>query len=174
MPARREAFTLIEILVVLLLLAVLAGISVVSLGGTVRSAQIQDLTRQIIQCDHLLRQQARQVGRPLQLTFDLEAGRIARVDSAISAQAAPFVLPTPAKLERVVIAADNADESLAMPTLRCSAQGRTASYAVLVTVSPDDHLWLLMAGLSGEARTFTDASHVQDILALLAKRNDSD
>ena len=100
-----NAFTLVELMVVLLLMAILtAGVSM-SLTGAVRNVQLEDLLDHIASYDGLMREHARRFDRPLQLVIDVDAGRIAwEPVTGETSGANPLVLPRGFEVKRVVLA----------------------------------------------------------------------
>src|SRR5438105_1542102 len=75
---RRRAFTLIETMLVILLMALLASAVTLSFARPLRAARAQDAIEMVRSFDGMCRQVARRFGQPVTLTYDLSEGRIVR------------------------------------------------------------------------------------------------
>ena len=170
-PRSVPAFTLMEMLLTVALAAVLATVAAVSLAGAARSARARDAAGQVAHYDRLTREAARRFGRPVRLTFDLDRGTLRR--SALDAEyesarggPSPLHLPGGARIARLVSA--GRDATTGSVSLPCSERGQTPSYAVLVAGDAGERQWLIVAGLTGNVTTTSDAHEVQDMFHALA------
>ena len=78
--ARRRvprAFTLIEALAVIVIMAVIAAAAAVSLSGAARSARVEDVAERFVAFDRSTRELARRFGRTPALRFELNRGTVA-------------------------------------------------------------------------------------------------
>ena len=169
---RGSAFTLVELLAVLLLMALLAtGVSL-SLKGVLRDAELRNAASQLIQFDRLAREQARRSDRPSQLRFELQAGRVRNIDARTkTVQGRELQLPAGVAIEQVRTARQPRGGADAV--VPCSARGQTTSYAVLLRGVGRQQLWLVVAGLSGTVETVRDDQTVNQTFALLAHGHDA-
>src|SRR5688500_13153204 len=97
---RRWAFTLIETLAVIALMAILAAGVAVSLAGAARAARLEDVAERFIAFDRTTRDAARQFGRTPALRFDLNRGTVHRIDG--ERDAAPLHLGGGVRVTRVI------------------------------------------------------------------------
>src|SRR5256885_12408653 len=74
----RGAFTLVEITVAVLLMALLAAAAALSFAGPLRSSQAAEAVDQVRSIDATSRQFAQRFGRNVQIEFDLTDGTLAR------------------------------------------------------------------------------------------------
>jgi prepilin-type N-terminal cleavage/methylation domain-containing protein len=155
-----KAFTLIEMLVVLALSAILAGIVSVSLAGSFHTARAQDVAGNIATYDRLSREYFRKFGRSGSLVFDIARQTITRVDSA------PLRLPSTLHFSQIVTA-DKTTTSGEV-SIACSSDGQTPSYALDLTDDTGKHYWMVTAGLTGRTIQVENEQEVRDIFQALA------
>lgn len=163
----RTAFTLVEVLAVVLLTGLLASLAFVSLGGLVASARVDDAAASLAAYDRLTREAARRFDRPTRLVFDLETARVARrpADPVRDGEPpAPLLLPAPLAMERVVVAGRRYDSGEV--AVDCSAAGHTPSYAVMLRGTGGQRTWVFVAGLTGQSRRLEDDEAVDEVIQL--------
>lgn len=167
-----RAFSLIEILLVMVLLALLAGAVTLSLSGRARQAQLKDVQGQLEQFDYQGRQFAIRHGRPFQMVFDLDHGVLRRISPQENQGIwGELVLPEGFHVEGLLVA-DNPPITSGKTALWCSDRGQTASYGLKLS-GPDGKRCSIVAGLSGQFTQVDDAQQIQSTLALLSKGNDA-
>jgi prepilin-type N-terminal cleavage/methylation domain-containing protein len=167
---RRNAFTLIETLAVIALMAVLAAAVTVSLAGAARAARVEDVAERFVAFDRSTRDVARQFGRTPALRFDLNRGTVHRLDG--EREPAPLHLGGDGvRVTRVICR--GRDSGSGEVLVRCSAMGQTPSYAVRLT-GRSGECWVAFAGLTGQALVVRDEREVQDILAPVAAATSPD
>lgn len=163
--ATRHAFTLVEIVAVLLLVAVLGATVTVSLNATRRASRLQDAVERLKDYDGAARERARSSGRAMRLRFETGTARVQRVDASTGWPEGPTLeFDGAVAVERVWTASDGA----ASGDVVCSSRGQTDSYAVLLAGPSDARQWILFAGLTGEARLLKNDAQVEEIFKLLA------
>ena len=156
---RPAAFTLIEVLVVMVIMSIIAGAAVVSFNKPIRAARIRDAREQVRYLDDSARQYVRRFGRPVQLVFDLTRGTLTRregdnsTDNGARRVTYRSTLPPGYRIE--TIRTTDRRSSGGEVTIACSPLGLTPSYALHLT-GPGLNEWLLVAGLAGEITTLTD------------------
>ncbi len=182
MPPR--AFTLIELMAVVLLLGLLAGAVAWSLAENVEAAGRADAVGRVVQADCLARMAARRLGRPSVLRIDLEAQRLWRVTPAPGGPAGPGAetshpvdVPAGYRIDRVAVADAAATRDAGIVEIAYSTGGRSASYALRLVRADRDETpagadapgpWLVVAGLTGHVSLNHDEADVDNLLALLA------
>ena len=168
---KRSAFTLIELAMVMLILALAAAAVVLKVQRPLRSAAARDAIAAITEYDATTRAGARQQDRPLQLVANLTEGMLYRADEA------GRKLPLPAmqiggqtRIGRIVVGAVDRREGKAV--IMCSSKGFTPTYALLIEDGGDGAgQWIVMAGLSGQAVQVSNEDEVRKIMAAARGRN---
>lgn len=159
-----RAFTLVELTVVLLLMAVLAGVVAVSFAASVRTARLEDVIRQIESFDHLARDEAVRFDRPVARAFRVSQGALVRLDPAAQDEGTViWRLGSTVRIDRVMVEGDGAADRDA--TVRYSRLGYSPTYAVQLSDTKGNRRWLVVAGLSGSTRVTNDEMEVRHILA---------
>lgn len=174
MHRRRRAFTLVELMAVVLLTALLATAVSLSLVHSRRIVQLQEVLDQLAFQDRLMRQQARQANRPARLLFQLDQDRVARVDSADPQVSGSCVqLPRGYRIDRLRLPGGEA--SMGEIALPCSANGHTPTYALRISAPQGQRQWIVVAGLTGQVQKEMDENTIHQLFAALgAARPDAD
>jgi prepilin-type N-terminal cleavage/methylation domain-containing protein len=170
----RPAFTLLEMIATLALLAILAAVVTVSLAGPRRAARAQDAADEVLNYDRLAREWCRRFGRPGGITFDLDRGAVRRVMAGQSdgaPQPATLHVSGGFRIARLVSAGQS--QEAGEVTLPCSPRGQTPSYAVLLAGPEGRQQWVVVAGLSGKAVTANNAREVEAIFESLSGGDDA-
>jgi prepilin-type N-terminal cleavage/methylation domain-containing protein len=166
-----QAFTLIEVMVVLVLAAVLTTAVAVALTGPARAAQARDAAERIGAFDRLVREHAKTTGAPQAIVCDLNRGAVRRgetVTEEAGDQEPGSVLQLPGqfRVERLLLPGGPVlSGEVRVPV---SARGQTPSYALLLTErrQPKGH-WLVFAGLTGQMTEVRDATEAEQLFAAL-------
>ena len=165
MNARRTAFTLIEIMLAVVLLALLASAAAMSFTQPLRAARAQDAIELFRSFDETARQSARRFGQPITLTFDFESSTLSRVENGSVVYRSR--LPHDCRLQEIRTGTRRtSDGEISLP---CSTLGITGTYAVRVS-GPGFDRWLLFSGLSGESTLIQNESQLDAIFAATAAR----
>ena len=167
-PHARRAFTLIEIMMAVLLMALLASAAAMSFSEPLRAARAKDAIELVRFFDESSRQAARRFGRPIRLSFDLSANKIARMAGEQKLYEA--TLPHGCRIRQIRTAARRAaDGEIDIP---CSPRGVTRTYGVHLTGSGVD-AWMLISGFSGEVSLIKDEAQLDAIFAATATRREA-
>jgi general secretion pathway protein H len=163
---RPRAFTLIEVLCVVLLIGLLSGAAVIAFDRPLRAARARQIVEEIAAFDAAARAAARRSGRDVEMVIDPLERTIVRDESA------RLELPAGLEIEQVRTADGSAPGSRVV--IRCSPHGISRGYAIHLR-SGDFDRWLLVAGLSGQVTMLNDESQVDSILSgARAARRDAD
>ena len=164
---RRAGFTLIEIMVAVLLLALLASAVTLSFGAPLRRARAAQAVDQIRSIDSAARQAARRFNRPMTLSIDLDSGELECRDSTRGG-AAMFraALPASHRIEEVRTPGQRVNGG--GETLQISPGGYSRSYAIRLPGA-----WIMVSGLSGQLRVIDDENQIDSIFSALPPRNDA-
>lgn len=169
---KREAFSLIELMAVLLITALVAAAVTLRVQGPMRQSQLSDVIGQISAFDDLTRAYARQHDQSLLIVMELASGRLTRTDGPGGKTiGTELVLPAGYDLAGISVAKDRALGGAA--SIPCSRSGFTPTYAVELQDPYHKRHWLLFAGLSGQMVQIEDESQVQEIWAALGGRDDA-
>ncbi len=185
----RRAFTLMEMMLVLLLLALLAGSVVWSLTGQVQRTRRADAINRLAHADAMTRVAAQRVG-PCVLRIDLDEQTFRRVHDSGGREhvAHRAAVPEGYRVDRVVVGpgerragtlprGDTAfQRTSGMVEVAYASSGRSGSYALHLTATQrDDAIWLVFAGLTGHMTAIEHDNEVDNLFALLAQgRADAD
>ncbi|QDT08811.1 prepilin-type N-terminal cleavage/methylation domain-containing protein [Planctomycetes bacterium K23_9] len=157
----RNGFTLIEMVVVVLLLAVISGVGFLSVRSTLAQASLQHVVSQIIALDAQERAAARSnpAGGRMQVLSDHElrcrlSNRSVRIAGDLSISRLLRLTPS-ATLQ------DVAEISFFL-------SGNSPTYAVEITDAKDVRSWVVVLGTSGQA--FPVASEVELLAMVSASR----
>lgn len=154
------------------IVATLTALAVASLRASRRAGAMRAALVELEAQDSLMRDRARQGGRPGRLVFHLDAGSVTRVETSADGRERVFALPAfadAARVEQVRSAGERFDRGDARIT--CSAAGRTTSYAVLVAAG-GKRQWVVVPGLTVALEAVGDEDQVEEILATLSAGRD--
>ena len=145
---KQTAFTLVELTVVLLVLAITAGAVALRVAGPMARAKVENIVGRIAQFDRTTRRHCISNDRKVRMVIDLGEGRLQLTDAGgRDLQGQTLVLPKPLKIAQVVLAED--ETSSGIVTLSCSTRGLMQSYAMLVEGAGEREQWLMFCGLTG-------------------------
>ena len=162
----RAAFTLVEVVAVLVLLALLGVAGAVSLRSALQDAAVADAAAELRRQDQLLRDYAVRTGRLAQLELDGSRRRVGCVDAA-TGQAVGRSWEMPRGLDVRWVVASTRGVPGDVTSIECSTRGQTPSYAVrLEGPGPKRQQWLV-AGLTGQINVLRDEADATEIFALL-------
>jgi prepilin-type N-terminal cleavage/methylation domain-containing protein len=161
---RRDAFTLVEMMVVLLILATAAGAVALRTGAVWQSVQMRDVLTQIADYDRSARTWCRDNDKPLRVQVDLENGRLDLCDEeGRPLPITPWEAPRGYRFARLIVRTQ--DVTMGRAVIGCSRQGLTPSYGLLLEGPLRQRRWIALAGLSGQAMVEEHDKAVQDMLA---------
>jgi prepilin-type N-terminal cleavage/methylation domain-containing protein len=156
----RRGFTLLEVIVACVILAMLAGIATYSLRGRIQSTQLIQANGTIASIDRAARVVARKSGAGARLVFDakenqirIEAGR--RIQKVVRL---PRTVPiTGVRIGRATTRR-SADVSI-------SALGQSLSYGVELGFG-DDVRWIVVSGVSGQVFEVSNSEQANALLRM--------
>ena len=182
------AFTLIEVMAVVVILGLLAAATVFSLADEVQSAGRSDVIERLAHEDQLARLAARRTGAACVLEFDFDRQRLWRVDN-LTNEPRPthaWKLPDSCRIAQVLRSGDASTEP-ASPAPASAENGAAEvtfgyggyaeTYALRLDCKtappsggrPDEQtVWLVFAGLTGQEMLLQNEDDVRKLLAALA------
>ncbi len=181
----RAAFTMIEMLAVIVVLGLLAGAAAWSLAGDAEAATYENVVGKLAHHERTARLAANRLGQTCVLRYNLNAQRISRFDTADRMATPAWRLPAPYRIDRIVIhrpgGGDDAGHhgfgeryDAGTVEIDISRAGRSATYAIRVANNQQQG-WLVFSGLTGQMTRINDAQEVDNLFAMLAgERPDAD
>lgn len=161
-PVTARAFSLIELMAVLAILAVAMGMTVWVWSGRTKAARLQDVVEQLGYLDRMARQTARGDGTPVALRFDLDVPSVRRVQDAERSGVA-YQLPDGFAIERVTV--EGMASKSRQVDIGVSGQGLSPSYAVSVKGPQGQGTWYVVAGLSGHQVVLETEAQAKSVLS---------
>lgn len=168
---RSNGFSLIELSVVLLVIAIAAAAVTLRSEGPLHRARMRDVTGRIAEFDRLSRVYAAQNDKALRLNIDLARREFSRSDRRGDQPGSVCRLPAGWTIEKVVMR--DKEITSGSTAISCSRHGFTPSYALLIEDGKGRRQWLLLAGLTGELVKVDDEKEIADIFAALGGRSDT-
>ena len=157
----RRGFTLIELVVVVLLIALLTSLAVVSLAGAANQYRLSSAVEVFERFELQARRDARRADQPLRVTIDRTRGRLTIGREARAY--ARFQIPAGIELERVRLR--RRAVASGSVTFEIGRNGQSPSYAVQLRRG-DRQRWLVVLGVSGQVIELEQESDVDAILSL--------
>ena len=161
--AMRRAFTLIELVVVMVLLALLASLTVYSLGGTMDGYRISRAVETIESLDARARRTARTTRRPVTVTLDRKHRELVINPIDPREDTVSFRLPGRVVVEKIQLARKSSsrkDSKIAI-----NGQGRSPPYAIQLRRG-ELTKWLVVLGFSGQVVPVDNEGEVNAILSI--------
>jgi prepilin-type N-terminal cleavage/methylation domain-containing protein len=166
---KRGAFTMIELSVVVLIMAIAAAAVTLNVRKYLGGARMDDATGAIAEFDRTTRTAAIAQNRPLRLVIGLTDGKIARADQAgHPLPGSGFALPGTVHISRLLLRGRDMREG--ETAISCSRAGLTPTYAMEL----DDggrRQWLIVAGMTGQVVKVDSENDAKEILAAAGGRN---
>lgn len=163
MKMSTKGFTLLELAMTLLIMAIAAAAMALRAGGPMATAQKQDVVARVVYFDRLSRLQARESGHPMVLTVDCWRSSISRSDAEQRKLVGQLDLPDGYLIGAVRVA--DADSEAARTGIVISNEGFSRSYALLIEHPGHWRQWVLICGLTGQAVYPQDDKQIDDIFA---------
>ncbi|MEM9587059.1 MAG: prepilin-type N-terminal cleavage/methylation domain-containing protein [Planctomycetota bacterium] len=152
----RRAFTLLEMVVALLIIAILASVSVLSFRGSIDRHRLEQGVDLVARFDARLRRESIRANQPIRATIRRDRGEFVIPDRGVS-----WALPGPVALDAFRVASQvSARQSVELASDRF---GQSASYAVKLRAGKF-HQWLVVLGGSGQVIRVSDEDQVESYL----------
>ena len=163
--AQRDAFTLFELIAVLVVLAILAGTVALSVRGHVANAKLESFLDRLETFDGQVRREAKRRGGLATLLYDLHDKRIYQdMPGAPAGWGRDFAIPTGVEIEQIMTRSQRSDDGLLR--IAVSPLGQTDTYALRLRASSGRKVWLVVLGASGQCLEFDRESDVEEMLSL--------
>jgi prepilin-type N-terminal cleavage/methylation domain-containing protein len=154
-PQIKAGFTLVELLVVIVILALLAAVVATRWSGVHHQAVAESMRNQLQFVDQHLRQFARSRNRPCVLAFDVEKSRVGKQLSLDEDDQLQWEsLGTGVRVESIRVGVDKpTSRRIEIPV---DAIGQTPTYGLYLVGPGKRETWLLFAGVSGQMSELKD------------------
>ncbi|MGI9470654.1 MAG: pilus assembly FimT family protein [Rubripirellula sp.] len=158
---RRTAFTLLEVVVVMVIIGILSTLAVMSLSGTMDRYRLDRAIETVELFDARARRQASNRRAPVDATIHLQRNRL-QIESSNGPAARVFSLPggveiASVRLSRKSVVGSELD-------LRYNQDGISPSYAVELKRGKHSR-WLVVLGVSGQIVQLDGEREIDDILS---------
>ena len=161
----RRAFTLFELVAVLVVMAILAGTVAVSVRGHVANARLEAFLDRLETFDSRARGEARRGGEAIVLSFDGIEKLVSRSNGRDSSGAArSFAVPDGIEVAQVRTATDQSSGGVLR--IGVSPLGQTDTYALQLRASSGREQWLVVLGASGQCLRLDKENEVEEIFSL--------
>ena len=146
-----RAFTLVELLVVMIIVAMLSGLVVYSVKGHVDAAAVMRFADRLDTLDRRLRVEARRCEHPISIEFDRARNTIS-VESVTDLQStgirSRIKLPKHVQIDSV--RSGQSVGSNRSASLKINQRGQSPNYAIGLVTSAGSRVWLVTLGMSGQ------------------------
>ena len=158
----RAGFSLVELMVVITIVGLLAGMVSLRLSGMTGKARFQQAIERLQSVDDGLRARAVRFDQPCELQLTIGSSRIQRVYGNQRDGVSDPVLSGNVEITRV--RSPTRDVGTGNMTVHYAATGTSDSWAVQLTAPGHEPRWLLFAGLTGQTTELERERDVEDIL----------
>ena len=164
-PAK-VAFTLIELMVVLVIISLMAATVVISSTGIWRQASIESGIARLESLDQHMRSYARARGKPCQLQFDVYKQQVSKLYDPDKRPDQPAAsLGRGLKLEEIFVGSVSA--SRRKVSIGFDRAGMSPTYALEFKTTNNQQFWLLFAGVGGQLTRFSSEKELDAALQLI-------
>ena len=160
-PRQHSAFTLLEVVAVMVMLGLLSTVAVVSLSGTLDRYRLNRAVEMVELFDARARRQAGNQRTPVDASIQLNRNRLL-IESPNDTKDRVFGLPSGVQISSVRLSRNSvAGRQL---DLRYSRDGVSPTYAIQLQRGDKSH-WLVILGISGQIIHSSSEGEVNEILS---------
>lgn len=159
---RTSAFTLIELLAVLVIVGLITAVASIRLSGTAQAARLEWAIQRLAAEDTLMRTHAAASGRAAHLRVQLGTGRLIRDFGDRREKASPVDLGQNLQVSRFLSAARDIETGDA--SIDYSPSGTCQTFAVELKGPGNRSILMLFAGITGQVTRIEDGRDVSRIL----------
>ncbi|MBN1941688.1 MAG: prepilin-type N-terminal cleavage/methylation domain-containing protein [Phycisphaerae bacterium] len=171
---RRGGFSLMEMTVVLLILAISAAAVTLRIQGPLHNAQMGDVVERVAEFDLLTRTFARENDQPVWVCVDLNKNQLRRSrreEDQYKECGRAMTLPEGFSLSRLMLSQKEYDHGEI--TIRYSRRGLGPSYVLRLTGPGEREQWVLMTGVGGQLVQIENEEEARNILEATKRRPDA-
>ena len=163
-PRNRNAFTFIELVVVLVILSMMAGITFFSLVGVSNNHQINMAIETVQRFDATARRHATTNQQPLTATINQQESVFRLVHA--SGDSSTFDFPSTVAISSLYVREQSGSvRSAGQLQLDFNSCGQCQSYAVAIE-RDGQRRWVVVLGKSGQVVTASDREVIDDLLSI--------
>lgn len=173
-PVRRGGFSLIEMTVVLLILAISAAAVTLRIQGPLHNAQMSDVVERVAEFDLLTRTFARENDQPVWICVNLDENQLQRSrkeQDTYKECGRAMTLPDGFSLTRLMLGEKEYDHGAV--TIRFSRQGLGPSYVLRLSGPGGREQWIFMTGVGGQLVQIKNEEEARNILEATKRRSDA-
>jgi prepilin-type N-terminal cleavage/methylation domain-containing protein len=168
----RRAFSLVELALVLVILALAAGTVAVGVRGTLARVTLADCLDEIEVFDRTTRRLATEQGEALRLVVDLARGRLRRTGAdGREERGVAYRLPDGWRIAEVRLVGRRVTTGTVAVSV--SARGLGPTYALRLGGAEGRGCWIAVAGLTGQTWEPEDEDAVQQVFETIGRRGDA-
>ena len=156
-------YTLIELMVVLVIIALILGVVAVNLKASFRAGRLEDAVGALELLDQQTRSHARRHRKSARFEFGRSSVKVTRETRATSST---VNLANGIHIDRFRASSRQADGSEKIVDI--SIQGQSPTYAVRLRTNSGHATWLLFAGVTGHCLQTDNEREIQEIFTRLA------
>lgn len=164
--SHNRAFTLLELVVVLALLAIVTTAVTMSLRQPLQNARLQRALASLEDADHRARVEARKWSTAVELritsTGEVRQTALHAADAALSERV--VALDGGLRIDRFLTASADSDEGELV--VRISPTGQSDTYAIRLRAGDQRQAWLLVVGASGQTNRTNEDNTVETLVSM--------
>lgn len=163
LAAQMRAFSLIELLAVLALVAILSATVVVRLSGPIQHAKFGHALEELAHADRTIRQHCRRFNHTADLYVEGDKGllKCGLSDRSKAGQESRWLLGSAVRVDRVVTVASK-NNSASVP-IHFAVDGTSETYAVHLTTSNGLQEWIIFAGVTGQWTRINEERQIDEL-----------
>lgn len=154
----RSAFTLIELVFVLVIMAMLSSIAVISLGGFISRYQLTQATESLERFDARARRDARRYRKPVDATIQMARQELVNESANLKYSLPRNVTIEEIRVGRQVVLGNEVE-------IAFDREGASPTYAVQLQRGKQSR-WLIVLGISGQVIPLASEGEVNALLSL--------
>lgn len=157
----RTAMTLFELLIVIVILGLFAGLAMMRAGAVTYAARLEQSLGRLENSDETTRNYAARHAQSGWLRFELGTNRFERAIDGRAQSTQRHTLGSNIVINRFVSTSRDADAGDAR--IDFTSQGASETYAIEITSHGHPSIWLLFAGLTGQVVRLQEADDVASV-----------
>ena len=168
----RAGFTIIELTVVILIIAIVAAAATINLSTPLANAKFQDVQIDLESFLLQARNRAANTDTAIEVTINIDNNIVTqKVAGTELENQKRLALPADYKIKRIV--GEDFDISQGKMAVTYSTKGFADSYAILIAGKSNTQHWLLVSGLTTALTSLNDEKEVKNLFKAINKSNNA-